>query len=184
MPHPLKIVVSGPVGAGKTTFVQSISETEVISTDEVSSEKIGKIYTTVAMDFGSKQIEDYIIYFFGTPGQERFDFMWGVLCEGALGLILLLDGAKVSDFALARKIFDFVTSQIPIPCIVGVTHMDAPRCWSLDDIAQYLHFHRKCVVSVDARDPRQALETLYTLFAIINAEAGASEEQDEDKIKT
>jgi len=172
MPHPLKIVISGPVGAGKTTLIRSLSETEVINTDE-----IGKTHTTVAFDFGSRVIEDYIVYFFGTPGQERFDFMWAVLCEGALGLILLLNGSKVSDFAKARKIFDFVTSQIPIPCIVGVTHMDEPRSWSPDEIARYLHFREDYVIPVDVRNPQQALAALYHLFATINAGADAAENQ-------
>ena len=88
--QPLKLVISGPVGAGKTAFVKSLSETEVVETDELASEDIGKTMTTVAFDFGTLNLDGQPIHLFGTPGQDRFDFMWDMLCEGALGLILLV----------------------------------------------------------------------------------------------
>ena len=90
--NPLKLVVSGPVGAGKTTFIQSLSEIPVVDTDEIATEDIGKEKTTVAMDFGMFTLDGIPMFMFGTPGQDRFDFMWEVLCEGALGLILLVSG--------------------------------------------------------------------------------------------
>ena len=85
---PLKIVMAGPVGAGKTTFIRSLSEIPVVDTDEIATEDIGKETTTVAMDFGMLTLDEIPIFLFGTPGQDRFDFMWEVLCEGALGLDL------------------------------------------------------------------------------------------------
>ena len=89
---PMKLVISGPVGAGKTTFVQTLSETEVVATEAEASEDIGKKYTTVAFDFGTLNLDGQELLLYGTPGQDRFDFMWDVLCEGALGLTLLVAG--------------------------------------------------------------------------------------------
>ncbi|MGH8087570.1 MAG: GTP-binding protein, partial [Stenotrophomonas sp.] len=79
---PIKFVVSGPVGAGKTTFIRTISQVEVVSTEEKSTEEIGKTHTTVALDFGQMNLGDHVLHLFGTPGQTRFDYMWDVLSEG------------------------------------------------------------------------------------------------------
>ena len=110
---PMKLVISGPVGAGKTTFVQALSETEVISTEADATEDIGKPTTTVAFDFGTLNIDGQELHLYGTPGQDRFDFMWDVLCEGALGLVLLVAGNKPQDFLHARHILEFITSRNP-----------------------------------------------------------------------
>jgi hypothetical protein len=87
----VKIVVTGPFSSGKTEFIQSISEIDVVSTERkisLESEKI-KNATTVAMDFGRITIDkELVLYMFGTPGQRRFDFMWEILSEGMLGFIV------------------------------------------------------------------------------------------------
>ncbi len=168
MSYPVKIVVSGPVAAGKTTYIQSLSVIPVVSTDELSTEDIGKQYTTVAFDYGSFPINEYQIHLFGTPGQERFDFMWEVLCQGAFGLLLLLNGSKTSDFSKARKILDFITSQIAIPYVIGVTHQDSKRCWKPEEIAAYFQVSPDITVGLDPRNHAEALRTLYMLFEIIN----------------
>ena len=80
--------------------------------------------TTVAFDFGMLIEDDNVLHLYGTPGQDRFDFMWEVLCEGALGLILLVSGDKPGDYPHARRILEFVTSRIPIPFVIGVTRQD------------------------------------------------------------
>lgn len=77
---PLKLV-AGPVGAGKTTFVGSLPEIPVVGTDELASEDIGKLHTTVAIDFGLLTLDNIPVHLFGTPGQDRFDFKWEILCE-------------------------------------------------------------------------------------------------------
>src|SRR5579884_3777636 len=93
----VKIVVTGPFAAGKTTLIRTISEITVLSTEQgvTDSTRSRKSETTVAMDFGRITIDrDLVLYLFGTPGQERFDFMWEILGEGMLGYILLLDASR------------------------------------------------------------------------------------------
>ena len=91
----VKMVVTGPFSAGKTEFIQSVSEIDVVSTErKISSnaERTVKEATTVAMDFGRITVdEDLVLYLFGTPGQKRFDFMWEILSEGMLGFIVMVD---------------------------------------------------------------------------------------------
>ena len=98
----VKMVVTGPFSAGKTEFIQSVSEIDVVSTErKISSaaERSVKEATTVAMDFGRITVdEDLVLYLFGTPGQKRFDFMWEILSEGMLGFIVMVDSTRPETF--------------------------------------------------------------------------------------
>jgi signal recognition particle receptor subunit beta len=170
MDQPLKLVVSGPVGAGKTTFIRSLSVIDVIETEEVSSEDIGKETTTVAFDFGILSAEDTVVHLYGTPGQDRFNFMWEVLCEGALGLILLIPGDRPSDYPHARRILEFVTSRIPVPFIVGVTRQDLGRVWEPEDVAAYFDLDIANVVAVNATQRESALSAITALLKAIEKE--------------
>ncbi|BDP44242.1 hypothetical protein DAETH_42110 (plasmid) [Deinococcus aetherius] len=163
---PLKLVVSGPVGAGKTTFVQTLSETPVVATEAEASEDIGKRHTTVAFDFGTLRLDGQELHLYGTPGQDRFSFMWEVLCEGALGLVLLVAGDRPQDFAHARNILDFITSRIPVPFLVGVTRQDLPRVWAPDDVALYFGLPERQVVGLNATDPDHARLLLASLLEL------------------
>ena len=90
----VKVVVTGPFSAGKTTLIRTISEITVLSTERgiTDSTRKRKAETTVAMDFGRITIDrDLVLYLFGTPGQDRFDFMWEILGEGMIGYLLLVD---------------------------------------------------------------------------------------------
>ena len=92
-----KIIFTGPVGVGKTTAISAISDIPPVSTDAFASDMTAgrKDHTTVAMDYGVIQLdEDTKIHLYGTPGQERFDFMWQILSKGGMGLILLLDNTR------------------------------------------------------------------------------------------
>lgn len=165
MEHPpVKIVVSGPVGAGKSTFIRTLSATSVVNTDEVATEQIGKEFTTIALDFGTLQVDGSEILLFGTPGQERFDFMWSVLCEGAAGLLLLVAAHQPGAFLKARHILEFITSQVPMPFLLGVTHTDQERVWELDEIAGFFGLAESEVVAVDARDWSASARTLHQLL--------------------
>lgn len=161
---PVKIVVAGPVGAGKTAFVRSLSQTEVVDTDAAASEAIGKANTTVAMDFGTLDLDGIPVYLFGTPGQDRFDFVWDVLCEGALGLVFLVSGAHPGRFGAARRILEHITSRQPVPFLVGVTHQDAERRWTPDEVADYFDLDPTEAIGLDATDPQSALRALEALL--------------------
>ena len=161
---PMKLVVSGPVGAGKTTFVQTLSETPVVSTEADASEDIGKATTTVAFDFGTLILDGTELHLYGTPGQDRFDFMWDVLCEGALGLVLLVAGNRPQDFLHARHILEFITSRNPVPFVVGVTRQDLEDVWSPQDIASYFDLPTEQVIGLQATEPDSARQVLIHLL--------------------
>src|SRR3954449_7174019 len=105
----VKIVVTGPFAAGKTTLIRTISEITVLSTEKGITDKTRsrKAETTVAMDFGRITIDrELVLYLFGTPGQERFDFMWEILGEGMIGYLLLVDAERDDSIAEAAGIQD------------------------------------------------------------------------------
>ena len=121
-----KIVVTGPYSAGKTTFIKSISEIAIVSTERAISDSTRRVKaeTTVAMDFGRITIsKDIVLYLFGTPGQERFDFMWQILSEGMLGYILMLDASRPETFAEGRRILEFFGTLSDAPYVIGATRV-------------------------------------------------------------
>ena len=166
-PKPLKLVIAGPVGAGKTTFIQALSETLVVDTDVISTEDIGKATTTVALDFGTLELDGTPIHLFGTPGQDRFDFMWEILCEGALGLVLLVAGDRPTDFPQARRILEFITTRISVPFLVGVTRQDLPRVWDPEDVADYFELPSEQVIGLNATRSTSSVLTLIRLLETI-----------------
>ena len=113
----VKVVVTGPFAAGKTTLIRTISEITVLSTERGitdSTRKARKTETTVAMDFGRITIDrDLVLYLFGTPGQERFDFMWEILGEGMLGYVLLVDAEREDSLQEAVGILDAFRTDGP-----------------------------------------------------------------------
>jgi small GTP-binding protein len=127
--HAVKIVITGPFGAGKTTLIRTISEITVLSTErELSSAteaRAGKAQTTVAMDFGRIGIDsDLVLYLFGTPGQDRFEFMWDVLGEGMLGYVLLIDASRDDSVADATKILAAFRRMATVPFVVAVNRSE------------------------------------------------------------
>jgi small GTP-binding protein len=124
----VKIVVTGPFAAGKTTLIRTISEITVLSTEkDITDEtKSRKSETTVAMDFGRITIDhDLILYLFGTPGQDRFDFMWEILGEGMLGYVLLLDANRQDSLDEAVSILAAFRKMARVPFVVGLNRADA-----------------------------------------------------------
>jgi small GTP-binding protein len=124
---PLKIVVTGPFSAGKTTLIQTISEVAIVGTERDVSDETSSIKTntTVAMDFGRITFSDGCsLFLFGTPGQRRFEVMWEILSEGMIGFIVLVNAADERSADEAAHILGTFREYADVPYIVGVTHLD------------------------------------------------------------
>jgi small GTP-binding protein len=140
------MVVTGPFNAGKTIFIQTVSEIDVVDTEQnitSDSEKV-KAQTTVAMDFGRITVDDELmLYLFGTPGQKRFDFMWEILSEGMLGFIVMIDSTSPETFREARRILETFRSYAPTPYIVAANKQDMEDAWEIDDLRIALRLDEK-----------------------------------------
>ncbi|MBU2839993.1 ATP/GTP-binding protein [Acidithiobacillus thiooxidans] len=123
-----KIVFTGPVGAGKTTAISVLSDTPIISTDAQASDMTlnRKGHTTVAMDYGILKLDAQTkIHLYGTPGQERFDFMWEILTTGGLGLVLMLDNTRPNPKKdLHFFLHAFKDYIVNVPVVIGISKTD------------------------------------------------------------
>ena len=166
----MNLVVTGTVGAGKTTFIRSVSEIEVVDTDRKATDDVANLKqnTTVSMDFGTLQFGDEMaLHIYGTPGQTRFDFMWEILIERAHAYVLLIAAHRPSEFHHARRIMNFMNRQAQIPMIIGLTHSDCEGAWSSEDIALALGYQeitqQPPIVLVDANDGESVAIALVAL---------------------
>lgn len=173
----VKIVVTGPFSAGKTEFIRSVSEIDVVSTERkitAEAEKI-KNSTTVAMDFGRISIDDeLVLYLFGTPGQRRFDFMWEILSEGMLGFIVMVDSARPETFREARSILETFRAYAPTPYVVAANKQDMDDAWDLEDMRVALRLDPNvkflpCIAQDKESVKKVLLELLYTILAEMEA---------------
>ncbi|MFZ5579529.1 MAG: GTP-binding protein [Pseudomonadota bacterium] len=155
-----KIIFAGPVGAGKTTAINSLSDIPIVSTDEDASDMTAnrKPQTTVAMDYGLMKLDgNERVHLYGTPGQERFDFMWDILTEGGIGLILLLDNTRpnpMQDMSFYIGAFSDFIDQSHLA--IGVTRMDERPQPGLARYNEHLaSLGRKApIFEIDARNKR------------------------------
>lgn len=153
-----KIIFTGPVGAGKTTAINAISDVPPVKTDAAASDmtKNRKASTTVAMDYGVMNLAGgEKIHLYGTPGQERFDFMWDILTNGGIGLILLLDNTRADPFQDMRFFLDAFGQFINDTSVaIGVTQMDLSSTPSIEDYHAQLQGVglKPPVFAVDARE--------------------------------
>ena len=169
----VKMVVTGPFNAGKTEFIRSVSEIDVVSTERRISAQAERVKdsTTVAMDFGRISIDDdLVLYLFGTPGQKRFDFMWEILSEGMLGFVVLVDSTRPETFREARSILETFHAYAPTPYVVAANKQDREDAWELDDlrIALRLSPHVKVVNCIATRREsvkKVLVELLYSILA-------------------
>jgi uncharacterized protein len=123
----VKIVVTGPFAAGKTTLIRTISEITVLSTEKdiTDSTRSRKADTTVAMDFGRITIDrDLVLYLFGTPGQDRFDFMWEILGEGMLGYVVLVDASRPESLEETVSILAAFRKMARVPYVVALNRAE------------------------------------------------------------
>jgi signal recognition particle receptor subunit beta len=151
-----KIIFTGPVASGKTTAINMISDTRTVSTDEVATDKTKdvKANTTVAMDYGVLKIPGgEVVHLYGTPGQDRFDFMWNILVEGGLGLVLLVNNSNPTPLDDLDHFIDAFGEFISkTALVVGVTCMDKTARPGISDYHMHLaKIHKKVpVFEVDA----------------------------------
>jgi uncharacterized protein len=170
-PVTIKILVAGGVGVGKTTLVASVSEIRPLRTEETLSDRgemvdsldgvEQKSMTTVALDFGRITIrDDLVVYLFGTPGQQRFWFMWDDLAFGALGAVVMADDRRLADCFPAIGYFE----GNGIPFVVAVNCFDGEQHHSLESITRALNLaDRVPVVACDARRRESCRNVLVTL---------------------
>lgn len=131
-----KIVVTGPFNSGKTEFIKTISDIEVVSTErKITTEDRGiKAETTVAMDYGRTKLNDDTLYFYGTPGQTRFSFMWEILASEMNGFIVLVDSTDKPSFPEAAELIEQFTSFIKVPYLIVANKTDLDGSASLTDV--------------------------------------------------
>lgn len=168
----VKMVITGPFSAGKTEFIQSVSEIDVVSTERKISDytRTVKESTTVAMDFGRITIdEDLVLYLFGTPGQKRFDFMWEILSEGMLGFVVMVDSTKSETFREAQEIIQIFRGYSNTPFVIAANKQDLSDAWTPEDLRIVLGLHPEIkvlpCVATDKESVKQVLlELLYSIL--------------------
>ncbi|MEU4352107.1 ATP/GTP-binding protein [Streptomyces sp. NPDC023838] len=172
-PIATKVVVAGGFGVGKTTFVSSVSEITPLQTEAVMTQASEgtddltstpeKTTTTVAMDFGRITLDDdLVLYVFGTPGQQRFWFMWDDIVRGAIGAVVLADTRRLSDCFPALDYFE----SCGLPYIVAVNHFEGTESFEPEDVREALTVPPHIpVVIMDARDRITVIDSLLGLVA-------------------
>jgi len=168
----VKMVVTGPFSSGKTQFIQTVSEIDVVATERKISSESERIKetTTVAMDFGRITVDDdLVLYLFGTPGQKRFDFMWEILSEGMLGFVVMVDSSRPETFREARRILETFRAYAPTPYVVAANKQDLEDAWDPEDMRIALRLSPDvkllpCIATNKEEVKNVLLELLYSIL--------------------
>ncbi len=151
----INLVVTGTVGAGKSTFIRSVREIEVVDTDKQATD----------IDFGTLQFDDEIaLHIYGTPSQIGFDPMWDIAVEHAHAYLLLIAAHQPNEFQYARRMMNFMNRRAQIPMMMGITHSDCDGAWSSAEIALALGYPDKAqqppIILINAQDPESVVMSL------------------------
>lgn len=179
----IKLLFAGPMGAGKTTAIRAISEIEPISTEVANTDfdECNKAETTVAMDYGELTLDTgHVVHLYGSPGQRRFEFMWPLLAQGALGVIVLLDNSRPDPLADLSGFLDAFAAQIDGGrIVVAVGRLDTHAQPSLDAYIDAIAARGQFLPVLDAdvrrrEDVLGVLDVLFSQIETAGSDTGAS----------
>lgn len=172
-----KIIFTGPVGSGKTTAIGAISDIDVVKSEAKATDEVAqrKANTTVAMDYGVLNLEGgESLHLYGTPGQDRFSFMWEILCKGGMGLVIMLDSARpdpLADMDFYLDSFKQFIKECSHSVVVGITRMDIPGSGiSLHQYRERLSARGMAVpvFEVDAREREDVKRLMLAMLALLD----------------
>jgi small GTP-binding protein len=161
-----KVVITGPFNAGKTQFIQTISDIPIVSTEQPISDHLKSVKneTTVAMDYGQVKLDGDLFHLYGTPGQSRFDFMWGILSKEMHAFILLVDSCDRGTFPEARRLIRIFQRKSPSPYLVVANKQDGEKSLSIQKVGKALKLDGDVPVlpciATDKASVRNVLEEL------------------------
>ena len=169
-----KIVFAGTMGAGKSEAIKSLSSIEVLATEAINTdtEANSKMFTTVGIDYGEIILDDETkVGLYGTPGQDRFDFMWTIICKGAIGIIILIDHSRterLQDLEFYLDNFKEYSDNI----VIGITHLDEQNDQMLKIYRDYMieNNYRYPLFGVDVRLKNDVLLMIEALIAVVEVQ--------------
>lgn len=173
----MRLVVTGSVGAGKSTFVQTVGEMGSVSVEEIATDETAllKKTTTVAFDFSCVSIPpNRTLHVYGTPGQYRFDFMWDILIQKAHAYLVLVAAHRPDDFHRTRNIISFMSQRSQVPMLLGFTHMDCAGALTSTEILAALNYrispHQPPHLTINPRNKPSVLKALAITAELASAQ--------------
>ncbi len=168
-----KVVVTGTFNSGKTAFVRTASDIEIVTTERHITDPEDarvKAETTVAMDYGQATVEGVLMHLYGTPGQDRFDFMWHILSNDVSAFILIIDSQDRASFMDAVRMIRELRRKAQAPYLVAANKQDGRRALSPEEIASALNLPDSVpVVSCVASDPKSVERVLKETLELLSS---------------
>jgi hypothetical protein len=172
----LKIAVTGGVGAGKTSFIDSVSEIATLDRENRLS-KPDNIFPedlTAGFDFGRITLDsEQMIYLYGTRGKMACDARWDVVFDRVDAYVMLVDARRPQDFVQCRRMFNFLQQRFALPVIAGITHLDCEAAWKIDNIALAMKLQnrsqRQPLCPIVPVNPNKSSSVARCLIALLNS---------------